>query len=332
MIKVSIIVPVYNVEKYLDRCIKSLVNQEFNRDEYEIILVDDGSTDKSGKICDKFQKKYSNIKSFHIKNSGLSYARNYGIKFSKGKYISFVDSDDYVSSTYISTLYNLIITYKVKISACASSVQYENKINKNNDKKNGEMKLLKEEMLENIFVKKDNIGLSAWGKMYKKTLFDEINFPNGKIYEDLLTVPFLIDKCKYVAVSINKEYYYCVHENSITTSVYNKNDYKYFEYVDKVRNFIKKRYSTILPAFESRCIMDSFIIINKIIRANNISKKKRKDMLKKISKKIKKNWNKSLGNKYLTIQTKINIWLFKLNPSIYSIYFILKERIKRIIN
>ncbi|HIX02390.1 MAG TPA: glycosyltransferase [Candidatus Ligilactobacillus excrementigallinarum] len=332
MTKVSVIVPVYNVEKYLDRCIKSLVNQEFDRDEYEIILIDDGSTDNSGEMCDKFQKKNANVKTFHIENSGVSFARNYGIKLSKGKYITFVDPDDYVSLQYISILYDLVNLNNVKMGACGSNTVYKNeiKIDKpQNDSEN--IRLSNTKMMENIFIKKNNIGLAVWGKIFEKTLFDEIKFPNGKIYEDLLTLPFIIDKCDYIEISTKKEYYYCIREDSITTSSFNKNDYKYFEYINEIRSFIGQKYKSVLPSFESRCISDSFIIINKIIKAKNISKKEKINKLKNISKMLKSKWNISEKNRYLTIQMKINIWLFKLNPSIYSSYFILKEQIKRII-
>ena len=113
---ISIIVPVYNVEKYLNRCIDSLISQTYQN--IEIILVDDGSTDSSSEIVDGYLKKDNRIKVFHKDNGGLSDARNKGIEISKGKYLSFVDSDDYVTNTYIETLYNTIIEYEADISIC----------------------------------------------------------------------------------------------------------------------------------------------------------------------------------------------------------------------
>ena len=106
---VSIIVPIYNVEQYLPACLDSLVNQTLQ--DIEIILVDDGSTDKSGQICEEYAQKGKRITVLHKKNGGLSDARNYGIKKSKGKYISFIDSDDYLSEKFISILYENIIKY-----------------------------------------------------------------------------------------------------------------------------------------------------------------------------------------------------------------------------
>ena len=107
MCEISIIVPVYNVEKYLKKCVKSILNQTL--DNYEVILVDDGSTDSSGDICERLQSEDNRIKVFHKKNGGLSDARNYGVRYSSGKYITFIDSDDYIRKDYLEILYNSIL-------------------------------------------------------------------------------------------------------------------------------------------------------------------------------------------------------------------------------
>lgn len=114
MEKISIIIPVYNVKKYLNDCIQSVINQTYNN--LEIILIDDGSTDGSGDYCDEIAKKDSRIFVYHKTNGGLSEARNVGIKISTGKYITFIDSDDYIENLYIETLYNSLIEYKADIA------------------------------------------------------------------------------------------------------------------------------------------------------------------------------------------------------------------------
>ncbi|EPX11381.1 glycosyltransferase family 2 protein [Streptococcus agalactiae] len=114
MEKISIIIPVYNVKKYLNDCIQSVINQTYNN--LEIILIDDGSTDGSGDYCDEIAKKDSRIFVYHKTNGGLSEARNVGIKISTGKYITFIDSDDYIENLYIETLYNSLIEYKADMS------------------------------------------------------------------------------------------------------------------------------------------------------------------------------------------------------------------------
>lgn len=114
--KISVIVPVYKVEEYLEECIESLVNQTMK--EIEIILVDDGSPDHCGAICDQYAQKYSNITVIHQKNGGLSCARNQGLSIAKGEYISFVDSDDYVKENMLETLYNACMKNHTKMAAC----------------------------------------------------------------------------------------------------------------------------------------------------------------------------------------------------------------------
>lgn len=114
--KISIIVPVYNVEQYITRCIESITSQTYRN--IEILLIDDGSTDNSGNICDEYQKKDSRVMTFHKTNGGLSDARNYGIKHASGQYLCFVDSDDYISKHMVEILYNNLIKYSADISAC----------------------------------------------------------------------------------------------------------------------------------------------------------------------------------------------------------------------
>ena len=113
---ISVIVPVYNVEKYLSRCIDSILNQTYK--DYEIILIDDGSKDSSGKICDEYAKNHNNISVIHTKNRGLSAARNTGTENSHGEYITFVDSDDLISNSFLSDLYTLIVNNNADISLC----------------------------------------------------------------------------------------------------------------------------------------------------------------------------------------------------------------------
>ena len=124
-IEVSVVVPIYNVEKYLRQCLESLVNQNF--DDYEIILINDGATDNSMKIAQEFEDKYKNIKLLSKKNAGLGAARNTGMKYVTGKYVLFVDSDDYVSPEYISELYNVINREDSDIVICSHEKIYENK-------------------------------------------------------------------------------------------------------------------------------------------------------------------------------------------------------------
>ena len=122
---ISVIVPVYNVEKYLERCVKSIAAQTYK--DLEILLIDDGSTDKSGEMCDDFQQTDSRIKAFHKQNGGLSDARNYGIEHSAGEFISFVDSDDYIDEKMLETLHRLITENDADLAVCSAMDVFEGK-------------------------------------------------------------------------------------------------------------------------------------------------------------------------------------------------------------
>nr|WP_302853132.1 glycosyltransferase [Methanosphaera stadtmanae] len=126
--KVSIVIPVYNVEKYIERCLKSILNQTL--DSIEVIVIDDGSTDNSGKICDEFSTKYKNVKTFHKRNGGVSSARNLGISIAKGEYIGFVDPDDFIHVNMYKELYENAKKVNSDIAICSFKEIKGNKIYK----------------------------------------------------------------------------------------------------------------------------------------------------------------------------------------------------------
>ena len=181
---ISVVVPVYNVEKYLQRCVESIINQ--TEKDIEIILVDDGSTDKSGSICDEYLGKDSRILVIHQKNQGLSVARNVGIKNSKGDYITFVDSDDYIHKDMLKVLLDNLIHEQGQISFCRYEEGNENRltISECDLKYTGEAHDGKEYLLN----PPKGMGINiAWAKLYKKECFDNIEFPVGKLHEDDFT-------------------------------------------------------------------------------------------------------------------------------------------------
>ncbi|MEI7668283.1 MAG: glycosyltransferase family A protein, partial [Erysipelotrichaceae bacterium] len=161
---ISVIVPVYNVEKYIDRCVSSILNQTYKN--LDIILVDDGSQDKSGQICDEYALKDNRIKVLHKSNGGLSDARNKGIELSKGEYISFVDSDDTISNNFIDKLYNLCVNYSSDISMCYFK-QFTSEISFNREHESRIDIFTNIQMLENLINEKYVQSTVAWNKLYK---------------------------------------------------------------------------------------------------------------------------------------------------------------------
>ena len=193
---ISVILPIYNVSDYLDRCMKSIINQTYKN--IEIIMVDDGSTDNSALKCDEYKKKDDRVVVFHKENGGLSDARNYGIKRASGDYITCVDSDDFVDLDYIEYLYSLITKYNVKMSICQHRVLYSNGKVKEFGKSGKEV-LSSKKCLERMLYH-DVIDTSAWAKLYDRSLFSDVEYPKGKLFEDIGTTYKLMLQCNEIAV------------------------------------------------------------------------------------------------------------------------------------
>ncbi|WP_133067104.1 glycosyltransferase family 2 protein [Eubacterium maltosivorans] len=223
---ISVIVPVYKVEKYLVRCLESILQQTYQ--DFEIILIDDGSPDNSGLICDKYVQKDKRIKVLHQKNSGLSDARNRGLEIASGEYIAFIDSDDWIDPYYFEILMSNLIKYDLDISICnfykttASekiSIDYAAaKIYRYSNK----------EALEQYFSEFYVPIVVAWGKIYKKHLFKNICFPKAKIHEDEFTTHRLILESDKIGFCDLPLYNYFQREDSIIGKGFNikgKEDY-----------------------------------------------------------------------------------------------------------
>lgn len=216
---ISIVVPIYNVEDYLSSCIKSLVSQTYAN--IEIILVDDGSTDSSSKICDEYAKLDERICVIHQENGGLSQARNTGLKVSNGKYIAFIDSDDLVAKDMIEKLYFALIDNSCQISCC----RYYKFTNERELVSKCDYVDIPDILVRcNVDALKDiynarikNIEFTAWNKLYNKKIFDDnkILYPVGKLYEDIFTTYKLLYYSKFVVFVDQELYFYRQRKGSI---------------------------------------------------------------------------------------------------------------------
>lgn len=219
MIQISIVVAVYNVEKYIDKCINSIVNQSFSN--FELIIIDDGSIDKSGEICDNYAKKDSRIKVIHQKNQGLSMARNNGLNIAKGNYISFIDGDDFIHKDMYEVLYQNIINEGADIAVC----NYEKVIEDNElflKKKKSKIIIYSNKAAVKQIVEKSRASMIvAWGKLYKKNLFENIVYPKGMYHEDEFVTYKLLYKASKIVETTQNLYYYLQRKESITGSKYN---------------------------------------------------------------------------------------------------------------
>ena len=211
---ISIVVPIYNVENYLNECIESLIKQTYKN--IEIILVDDGSSDNCSNICEEYAKKDTRIKVIHKEHGGPSEARNYGIDIATGTYMVFVDSDDYVDVKYVEMLYNAIKTNNTKVSQCNfwkinDKGEFIEKVGYlDNQIKNGK------DMIMDLYNGYSIVNIVAWNKMYAIELFDNLRYPVGKIHEDEYITYKIFYNTDKIAVINEYLYNYRQNENSIT--------------------------------------------------------------------------------------------------------------------
>lgn len=219
---ISIIIPVYNVERYLKRCLDSVISQTYRN--LEIILVDDGSTDCSGKICDEYAEKDNRIRVIHKENGGLSDARNVGIKAAFADYIAFVDSDDYVEKQYIQCLTEILFENNADIAICGYYCGKREKFPKTKRHYRKVQCFDSRVMLHNWHGKNKHVETIAWNKLYKKSLFveNEIYYPVGYFNEDVQTTHLLVDKAQKIVLVNEKLYYYFKRNDSIINTISEK--------------------------------------------------------------------------------------------------------------
>lgn len=316
MKKISIIVPVYNVEDYLKRCIDSLISQTYSN--IEIILVDDGATDNSGKICDEYEEKDERIKVIHKKNGGLSDARNVGLDKSMGDYVCFVDSDDYIEKDMIENLYNIIEKDNSDISCCAKVLEYSNKtIERNNrsmfciDNISG---------LGKMFTF-DDIDTSACDKIFKKELFHNVKFPLGKYYEDMGTIYKIFEKAKKISHTPKIGYHYCIRDNSITKEKFSAKQFQLLYFAEEIKDEMSKKYPEIKEQIYSFYYLQLIDILVKLKKASNFNEHKTE--YKKIKKFYNKNIFNIIKNRYIQFYKKIMAILIYLK--FYRIVILLKN-------
>lgn len=317
---ISIIIPIYNVEKYLKHCINSVIRQTYSN--IEIILVDDGSTDNCRKICDDFKILDSRVKVIHKENGGLSDARNIGIDNSSGKYIAFLDSDDYISKYYIEVLYNSLINNESDLSECDYlEVDNDNEeINLNiNNMNRYTYNYTGIEMLNNLYSTDAVINVIACNKLYKKELFDNIRYPKGKIHEDEATTYKIFYKIKKATIVRVKLYFYRKNPNSITRKEFNLNRLVILEILKDRIDFFELNKEFELRDKTIKMYLDTLIRLYWKCKKNlNYETKWTR---KKLIKEYRANYNAIIMSKYIKAKSKL-VMLFKLFfPNIYGIIF-----------
>ena len=312
---ISVIIPVYNVEDYLYYAIESLEKQTYKN--FEIILVNDGSTDDSGKLCDGYSEKHSNIRVFHKENGGLSDARNFGVQQAKGEFITFLDPDDYLEVYSLELLAGIQEMYDCDIvSTRVKATELYNVYSKN---------YLTEENFKNVVIMDRDVFLeeafydkvatvSACGKLYRKSIL-EIPFPIGRIYEDLYIISEHVGKANKIVHTPIQIYNYYKRQGSIVNSKFTSKQYDFFDAIAYNRQVIREKFNNVdklVTAINAKEVIGSFKIIGSAYKTS-ISD------VYNIRKIIKENSSEILRNKRISYAFKMKYMLFILSPYLYNI-------------
>lgn len=260
---ISVILPIYNIKTYLDKCMKSIFAQTYKN--LEIIMVDDGSTDGCGKLCDTYIAKDKRVRVFHKSNGGLSDARNYGIEHANGEYITCIDSDDYVDDDYVEYLYKLIMKYNTKMSICQHRVLFTD--GSIDEKGTFGAELLSNKICIERMLYHDVIDTSAWAKLYHKELFKTVKYPCGKLFEDIATTYQLMIQCENLAVGYESKYNYIIRDDSIVNSQFSMKKLDLLEMTDNMGKEILKVYPDLEDAVLRRRVYARFSTLNQMLYA-----------------------------------------------------------------
>ena len=314
MDKVSIIVPVYNVETYLSYCVDSLRQQTYKN--IEIILVDDGSTDSSGEICDQYAREDDRIKVLHIENGGLSNARNTGVKESSTDWIVFIDSDDYYDHRAIEYLVKLRDKYRVDLVATPviEVRNYENSDFLGDFREKYSGKLDRRTALEQMFYG-NYVGTHSGGKLYKKEILLRFPYPNGMLYEDLSLAYEHIASCENIAVSALNLYKYYRRPGSIVNSKYSDRLLDFYKAMEWNRSYIERDYPNdkeMRRALNVRYVFNGLHIIHAMLSSDMYAE------VNKIRKEYIQYFKDVILNSNVTRKNKVKYLMLLVSPKLYE--------------
>ncbi|MBR5638424.1 MAG: glycosyltransferase family 2 protein [Muribaculaceae bacterium] len=252
---VSVIIPIYNVQDYLARCIDSVLAQTYK--DLEIILVDDGSHDTSGDICDEYDIKYRHVRVIHKTNGGLSDARNAGLEVAQGHYVTFIDGDDYVHPCFVEALLRTIEQTGAQIAACTWQELKDGDTPRDVNIENAKSKTYtKSEAINTVFYQGE-LNHSACSRIFEKQLFDDLRFPEGALYEDLAVIYPLLRKVEKVALLKAPMYYYMHRTGSIITTMSLRRT-QVLDHLEKLEKQVAEEAPQYLPAVRSRHLSACF--------------------------------------------------------------------------
>ncbi len=298
MAKVSVIVPVYNVEKYIHKCVDSILNQTMR--ELEVVLVDDGAQDNSGKICDEYAEKDQRVRVIHKENGGQSDARNVGCKEAVGDYILFIDSDDYVEHTMIERLYNMAKEHQVDMSVCGVYNVYSSGTKAQCDVIE-EFQCDNVEAFGHVMVGRKIPGTMC-NKLIKREIAQQLRFPVGKLYEDAFYTTQLMQVVKTVYVTTEPMYYYFHRAGSSTTTPFRKRDMDVVEAYRENFAVVKERFPEIEEEAKFRLDWAYFTALDRILQLEEF---RTIDDFKEVVSYLRKNVSSVVCSKYFYKSRKL---------------------------
>ncbi|MCH5342964.1 MAG: glycosyltransferase family 2 protein [Acetatifactor sp.] len=297
--KISIIIPVYKVEQYLPECIESIINQTYH--DLEIILVDDGSPDKCGEICDQYARQDERIHVIHKENGGVARARNDGIEYASGDYISFIDSDDWIAENAYELLHQGLKQYDADcaVGKCVTVIDENGVLT---PKKNAESSVRCEtasEAMKHVLLS----GSAVWNRLFKREVFKQIRFPIGRVNDDEVVALHAYAECKKIVFLDQDTYYYRIRQNSITTSKFSlRNVDCYYNSVDNLE-FVRQRQPELVECAEYKCIkamLYCYVNLRKL-KGDPEAKKIRH----KIHEEIRQKKSAAYANQYVSLAMKV---------------------------
>ena len=321
---ISIIVPAYNIQDCIQKCVNSIRNQTYS--ELEILLIDDGSPDSTGQICDKFALQDSRIIVYHKKNGGLSSARNYGIERAKGTYLSFIDGDDWVKKDFIEVLYQNIKKANAELSIIGYSLIWDNGKEKCTTDENAYAVFNQDEAIHELFAQ-EKMGCMAWQRLYHKSIFEDIRFPEGKLFEDVAIALDVVKKCRTVVWSGQAKYYYYQRSGSIVNSTFNIGKLFMLDSCQKMIDYSEKRGGKYNEEANAFYLKSAMMLLLQVYGVENSSESRQAKMV--LEKGIREHKKYIWRNKYLPLRKKIVLSLMKnlLVPK-KLIYILWKKRME----
>lgn len=312
--KLSIIVPVYKVESFLDKCVESILAQSFV--DFELILVDDGSPDNCGKMCDSWAEKDHRIKVVHKENGGLSDARNAGIDIAQGEYIGLVDSDDYIKPDMFEVLIRNLEQHNADLSMCGYADVYADGIRKESLDRRVYV-WNQEEAIHQILLGK-LLSVHAWVKLYKRELFDHVRYPKGKISEDAYIIMDILKQIRTAVFTPYSAYYYVHRGDSINTSLYRKIDLSRIEAHWKNYKYICKN----MPKYKKLAFERYLGAVAFVGSKMALSGVKEDDQdCKRVFFILRKNIFKILSGEYFSKKRKLSISTMIISKKVYAEFF-----------